>query len=587
MCRLVVKRIACIGVFVGFLPLHNIAYSAELSVLAPGQRIAVTGKHLSDGFFLGKRVVLKSADATAVVQSKISSIHTDAHRLSMLGLSVLMKDTTEIVSEREQPISWTELQVGNWVRIEGERISKKTLLALKITLIDELPNNLEIIEGEIQRLTNGERFACLVLDTPIVFEESVRLTDFREKGRGLHSIKRDDDDQQAAPINIGNFLILGGKVEVEVEPQKNLALDGGEEEMGSHFSFKPELSINFNPDVEGYAKLKLKRKPLIRTGAGDQNASTVLDVSEMYLTYYGLFHTPWRLQFGRQRFKDKREWLFDENLDAIRLILDTKRLDMQFGLVHGGVFLQDDLDDEMSQYHYYASARVKLARRTYLGGFIFGRKHFHENIVLNWYGAQVRGQFFKIIRYWSNIALVNGTDEVNSVHGFGYDFGMRISTHSVKPFSLTLGYAYGSGDDDLDDKSDSNFRQTGLQDNSAKLGGLKRIKYYGELFEPELSNMQILTLGVGVRPTLHSSVEFIFHSYHQEVAQSFLRDSDLDAEPLGRNRDLGKELDFIFTLREIRNLDITFNLGYFRTGPAFGKTPKNVFLGKIKMQIFY
>ncbi|MFQ5649818.1 MAG: alginate export family protein [bacterium] len=583
MVKMVAIGLAGLSIFFGLVPFST---PAEVNDLKPGQRIAVTGKYLPGGFFGGKRVVLKDAAEDALLQSEIGSISIDSKLLSLTGVDVFLDEKTEILDERAQRIPRRKLMVGNWVRIEGRRIGKRSLVAFRIEVIAARPDDQTVIEGEIQRLNDGDRFACLVLDIPILFDESVRFTDAREKRRSIHSIKRDDDDQQPAPLRIGDFLIIGGKVEVEVEPQNNLDLDGGEDEMASRLSFKPELSVNFNPEVQGYARFKLKRKPLIRSN-DDDDASTRFEVSEMYLTYYDLFGAPLRMQFGRQKFKDKREWLFDETLDAFRLIYDTKRLDMQVGLIKGDFFPQDDRDDALNQLQYYLSTRVRLARRTYFTGFAYGRKHHDQNIALNWWGVQFRGQFHKIIRYWSNVASVFGTDEVNTVQGWGYDAGLRIGTRWAKPISLSVGMAYGSGDDNIEDREDSSFRQTGLQDNSVKLGGLKRVKYYGELFEPELSNMRILTIGLALRPTLQSSLELIFHAYHQVVAQPFLRDSNLGAEPLGSHRDLGKELDVVLTFREVRHLDVTLNLGYFRSGPAFGDTPANVFLGKIRMQVFY
>ncbi len=78
--------------------------------------------------------------------------------------------------------------------------------------------------------------------------------------------------------------------------------------------------------------------------------------------------------------------------------------------------------------------------------------------------------------------------------------------HKLKP-SVTLGYALGSGDDASTSDVDESFRQTGLQDNSAKFNGVTRLKYYGEVLNPELSNLSVLTAGVGIRPSPRSSID--------------------------------------------------------------------------------
>lgn len=560
----------------------------EINNLKVGQRISVNGRYSPNGFFVGRKVMLMDRAERTVLESKISKLSPGFEILNLMGINVVLNGDTDIFDVQAQRISFRALSLGRWVRVEGKHIGKRVLLASKVAFIEPPLQEAETIESRIQRISLVDPPACLMLDMPIIFfEESVTVTDFRKEREGMRSIKRDDDDQQPAPITIGNFLVLGGKAEIELAPQKNLDLDGGEDEMASQVAFKPELAINVSPDVEGYARLKLKRKPLIHAGSDHRNASIQFEATQMYLTYDNIFNTSWRLQFGRQRFKDKREWWFDENLDAIRLILDSKRLDVKLGLVSGAFFPQDDQKDVLNQPHYYVSTRVKLGRRTYVTGLLFGRKHRHQNIALNWFGLQARGQLLAMIQYWSNLAAVLGTDVQKTVRGWGFDIGMRIGTHSIKPVSMTLAYAYGSGDRDPDDNQELNFRQTGLQENSAKLGGLKRIKYYGELFAPELSNMHIWTVGLGLRPTLRSSLELLFHAYRQVVAQDFLQGSNLDAVPLGLAKDLGKELDFVFIFREISNLDVTLNLGYFRSGLAFGEKPANVFLGKLRMQVFY
>jgi hypothetical protein len=64
--------------------------------------------------------------------------------------------------------------------------------------------------------------------------------------------------------------------------------------------------------------------------------------------------------------------------------------------------------------------------------------------------------------------------------------------------SLTLAYARGSGGEDSATR-DANFRQTGLHENKARLAGVKRLRRYGELLQPDLSNLAITTLGSGIR----------------------------------------------------------------------------------------
>ena len=65
----------------------------------------------------------------------------------------------------------------------------------------------------------------------------------------------------------------------------------------------------------------------------------------------------------------------------------------------------------------------------------------------------------------------------------------------------------------------------------------------------ELSNLLIVTLGLGLRPTVRSSFEVVYHYYRQDEALAELRDSNLEVEPDGRNKELGQALDLVFGRR--------------------------------------
>lgn len=565
------------------------ASSVKLTDLQIGQRISVQGRYLSQGIFLAEKVLLKDTSGHTILKGPIQVIDSVEKTLQVLGLNIILSEPTRISNREGELTSLTEMRVDDWVMVKGHLTAKETVSASEVQNIEPLPENTAEIASEIQRLSLGEWDACLLSDIPVVFDESLEIVAFGESSRLAASIdiNRDDDDQNPAPLRIGNFLIFGGKAEIELEPQGNLDLNSNENELKSQFAIKPEIAVKFFQQLKGYAKLKLKRKPLFQFDNKNTGSSTELQASELYVTWQRLFNSSWQLRLGRQKFKDKREWLFDENLDAVRLIYDTKRLDMQLAVVEGDFFPQDDREDEVNQLYFIATARVKYARRSYLRGFLLRRQHHYRTEKLNWLGFMIRGQFSPSFRYWGNFAALSGAAAGKTLRSFAFDLGTTFSTASRKPVTLTLGLALASGDPKSRDGIDSRFRQTGLQGNSTKMHGLKRIRSYGEVFEPELSNIVVSTIGMGLRTTMKSSLELIFHTFHQQFAQPFLRDSNLDAQPLGIKPFLGKELDFIYTLREIRNLDIILNLGYFRSGSAFGNAHANVFLGKLKMQIYY
>ena len=153
----------------------------------------------------------------------------------------------------------------------------------------------------------------------------------------------------------------------------------------------------------------------------------------------------------------------------------------------------------------------------------------------------------------------------------GYGVDLLGAYHFDAPLSphVILGYAFGSGDSDPDDDRDDAFRQTGLQGNETEVGGLTPFRYYGEAFDPELSNLSIFTAGLGARPTAELSADLVYHYYLQDQAADELRDSALDAEPTGESKRLGSEIDLVLGFEEEGDFQVRGFLGYFMPGRAF------------------
>ena len=126
---------------------------------------------------------------------------------------------------------------------------------------------------------------------------------------------------------------------------------------------------------------------------------------------------------------------------------------------------------------------------------------------------------------------------------------------------------------------DRNFRQTGLQENKARLGGVKRLQRYGELLDPELSNLRVATAGIGLRLLDNTSAELVWHRYRQVVASPVLAGSRLSQAPAGLDPRLGQEFDLFFAWRESRHLEFTLLIARFLPGPAFAANRRDAATG--------
>lgn len=337
------------------------------------------------------------------------------------------------------------------------------------------------------------------------------------------------------------------------------------------------------PRFEFFGELQLVREVRHREGRGKTEDEIELKIRQGHLIWRNFIHPTLRLQIGRQRFKDKREWIYDEKLDAVRLFYEKDRLELQFSY-SSNILDPEDSEDKVKNLIFYGI--YPIWKKDMLAAYIVDRRGDDPYFHLTSMGVSLNGKSLKNQRYWLEAASVFGSEKAKTVRGYGFDLGWI--TRFKTPFrpAVTVGYAFGSGDSNPDDQKDKNFRQTGLQDNQSKLRGVAKVKQYGELFEPELSNLMVGTLGFGFRPVKKSSIDIVYHHYQQiwiyEEGNNDLRDVGIKEDPNGKSRHLGDEIDLIAGWKATRNLKLELIAAFFIPGPAFSGTD-NAFLGKIKM----
>ncbi len=213
---------------------------------------------------------------------------------------------------------------------------------------------------------------------------------------------------------------------------------------------------------------------------------------------------------------------------------------------------------------------------------------------LLWLGARASGDLdldrFGDLTYWLDGAWVGGHERLlnfkkdkqrqdhlrvsslieRDVSGWGLDSGLSWETRLPGRPTLTLSYAFGSGDRTPERGTDRSFHQTGLQANKVRFNGVNRFRSYGQLLDPELSNLHIWTAALGFRFWRASSIEFLYHFYRQVYPAPFLRDARIKADPLGKGQTIGQEWDVVLGFHEWEHLEVELFSGLFRAGSAYG-----------------
>ncbi len=381
-------------------------------------------------------------------------------------------------------------------------------------------------------------------------------------------------------------LIPGLVVEVEMEAnlelKENFDLDEGtpdnlvtlEPETGVVLVYRP---VNW---FEAEVKFNLTREFALREEGPDEARVAELDLEEAFVTFKNLYGG-FGVQLGRQKFLDQREWLYDEELDAALIWFEGEGLRVEFSASR-----LDLVDRELLHKSRKKGERIN----NYI---MFTEYEATEDITLNGYlvarddrtgregdpillGVRSKGEIYDGLDHWFELAYLTGKDKGKDLGGFAIDIGATYKLNlPLNPY-VTLGYAFGSGDPDPNDGTDEAFRQTGLQENEAKFGGgIPRIKYYGEVFDPELSNLHIFTAGLGLRPTESFSINFVYHRYKQDTIADELRNAEFDEpnqDPTRQSKDLGDEVDIVLGFRDIfgvNELGVDLVLGYFFPGRAY------------------
>jgi alginate production protein len=398
-------------------------------------------------------------------------------------------------------------------------------------------------------------------------------------------------DPNAPPrttIPIGPNLTFGGYIELNAESDRGYSLNTKTNDATSIFT--PKLSPAFSYDPNRY--LQIYANPTVETPVAfeetiDNTQTPAVKLNLAFLTLKNIVDGV-RLQVGRQRFIDTKRWLFNESMDAARLAYQYENISLELSASRFSLFQTDLLNRERkdigeTSINYYSYLDYKFGPKNHVGVFAL----YQDEQLLNqkhpiFVGLQSEGRIVKHLKYWLQTAIVRGTDGSRHIRGEAIDVGLtQVFGGALEP-SITVGYAYGTGDSNPNDNVDTSFRQTGFQGNSDKFNGVARFKYYGEVLDPRLTNLMIFTGGVGIRPGEKTSFDLVYHYYLQDHASTSIRGSDLTTDPTGLSKYVGNEVDLVAGYQEIAALQTKFVLGYFMPGRAFTDTSRDgAFLASI------
>ncbi|MGH7891811.1 MAG: alginate export family protein [Thermodesulfobacteriota bacterium] len=388
------------------------------------------------------------------------------------------------------------------------------------------------------------------------------------------------DDPPEANIKLLPYLSFGAQLELEYQYQRNADLDTTNDEDFTTIEPALVVALSFDPSkyFQAYIDMKLAGEFEFEDGHTTKDRAT-LEVELAYILLKELWNDRLAFQIGRQRFEDERQWLFDAELDGARAFLFFYGIDAEFSVTRGGIvdvdLINRDAGDKTNNYITYWT--YNFSEDTNIAAyFVFRDNTEDEEESAITLGAHSDGDFTDSLGYWLELAYAFGTNDSSNINGIGFDLGSTYVIYPTLEPSVTLGYAFAG----------KNFMQTGLQGNESDFNGAADFLYYGQLFDPELNNMSIFTAGAGINPTEESSsIDLVYHYYVQTEARDSLENSGIDADPDGRNKSLGSEIDLVLGYEgEESGFAAALVLGYFIPGNAFPSDAGNSFLTNLTLE---
>jgi alginate production protein len=570
---------------VALLCLSGPAPASDLDKLMVGHWLEVRGQLDEDGVFRAGRVnLVEPRGEEEFIGTLSSSDREDGFRL--LDQPVQVSSRT-----RFRKVDPSQLS-GQRVKVEGHYRGPRRFSAR--TISGRGPGR-ERVVGEVRQIQpEPGGYTLTIMNLELFIAAEVELGrehpfDFYAVSPQRIAVLRDrqlsEEDQFGDGVRLTDKLRLATMIETRYTNEDNYNLDEGDEENREDMAASGRARLILDPTGYGVSgQLEYRVTHLWRKDDEDGRYNVSDDrLGESFVFLDDPFEIDFDIQVGRIDFDERREWVYDQNLDGVRAFWSFSGLVAEFSAT---TTLSDgDLRDENTDnYMVYVSDQ----ERNFAGYVVHRDTERPDKQDITHFGVRAFGEWPEDHDSWLELSAIHGRR--NNQHGKadlgGWGFDIGTTRKFGKRWFLTASWAWGQGDDDVRDGSDNNFRQTGLQDNNGRFGGVTSFRYYGELVDPELANLHIGTLGVGYRFTRESSLDLVGHYYRQDEPARKLIDSDLDEKANGVDHELGWEVDAILGWRPQQAWDFEVVVGWFSPGKAF-EDADDAWISKLQVRYRY
>jgi len=355
------------------------------------------------------------------------------------------------------------------------------------------------------------------------------------------------DKRKKTKNEITDWAAYSAYASIRYSGERNLRLDDDAADKSDKYSAYVGVAARAEP-VEGFigfvhAEAELTKR---KTHKG-ATTNKKLHIKEAVVAHK-LTETS-TISAGRMRFSDARKWMTDAAVDGVHYGFKTDDLVLDLAVVAG------TRDNDGA----YALAHVsRYTKDRALGGYaILESREGEERAHLAAYWANKPSD---TLSYTLNAGVVLGDGAHGQSVGFAADARVikKLGDHEWNP-QLTLGLAAGS----------KGFQQTELHSNKTYDYGQTQFNRYGYVYQPELTNMAVATVGVGIRPSRMFSLDVTAHAYAQVEKMAGMPAARVSGETNGKSALLGAELSVVGAWRPTRKSKFEIGLSAFLPGPAY------------------
>lgn len=589
-----------LALFVAAVWVTGEAWAISGGKLKVGDGVEVSGHWDTKGIFFAKSVKKLGEARRPTLRGVIEKISQNDSSFVLYGKTIQADAKTVYLAKGKPGGEFAKLKAGLRAEVTCYVTDEGTWKARKVEWDGVKPT--DKIKGTVTHLF----FHNQPPDTIEISGLKILVTDQTKLSGSTHYIEAElfstlspeEGEANLPHMRLGEQLLVSGDYvhSTRFENRYTLSQVQKDDYQETEPGLRLQAAGSWTPELQSFLQLRLRKKFTFGTFPYRPPTTDSTRFEFQAIEAYLLLRNPGgkgvALQVGKQRVRDQRRWFSYEYLDAARLyVYETHPIVLEASFLPSIFPLRDKKfktwDDILLQAHYMPNAKNEA--RLY---FLKRRDSSPRNREPVYWGLSYYGRPKYFLTGWLDASLLRGTDKQETQRAFALDVGSSLAAVNLqlRP-SFTLGYAAGSGDKVSGDSISQEFRQTGYETNSGRFGGFANFQYYGEVLNPELANIKILTVGAGFRPHRLVSADAVFHTYRQSRLSTKIR---LESQaliappvaPLANDKNLGWELDFVLGVQKIwQRLNIGYSFGLFNPGKGFLPRKNNAILNRVNIRV--